>query len=320
MTFLLRAENNRLTVQKRGPVTSGSVNAYPVRFAFSEDWEGLARTAVFQADGEPVSVLLDDSNECAIPWEALVKPGVQLRAGVYGTRGGDTVLPTIWAGLGEIMPGVSPGSGARPPEPGLWQQELERKGDALSYDGMNLSLLAGSKPLSSVQILGGGGDGGYVPVPGPQGPEGPPGPKGEKGDKGDRGDTGPAGTNGRDGVTMDQVNTAIREAAADLRPVYSTGETRIGTWIDGKPLYRKTVEGTTASTQKVYTAYAAIPDIDSIANMSTFVVQGLRDIQPIPHAYLVLRVANGELMAFVNDSTLLNKRIYTTIEYTKSTD
>ena len=54
--------------------------------------------------------------------------------------------------------------------------------------------------------------------------------------------------------------------------------------------------------------------------MSTFVVQGLRDIQPIPHAYLVLRVANGELMAFVNDSTLLNKRIYTTIEYTKSTD
>jgi len=203
VTFILYADKNKLVVRKRGPVTSGSVNVYPVRFEFSADWDGLTRTAVFQADGEPVSVLLDDTGECSIPWETLAKHGVRLRAGVYGTKGGDVVLPTIWADLGEVLQGVAmPDGGTYPPTPELWEQALARKGDGLSYDGLNLSLLAGDKPLSSVQIVG-GGEGGVVPVPGPQGPEGPPGPKGDKGDKGDtgpRGPAGPAGAAGKDGA------------------------------------------------------------------------------------------------------------------------
>jgi len=155
-TFILYADKNKLIVRKRGPVTSGSVSVYPVRFEFSGDWDGLSRTAVFQADGDPVGVLLDESGECSIPWEVLVKPGVRLRAGVYGTKGGDTVLPTIWADLGEILRGVTIGEAARPPTPDLWEQALARKGDTLSYDGLNLSLMSGKKALSSVKITGGG--------------------------------------------------------------------------------------------------------------------------------------------------------------------
>lgn len=203
MTFILYADKNKLAVRKRGPVTSGSVNVYPVRFEFSADWDGLTRTAVFQADGEPVSVLLDDTGKCSIPWETLAKHGVRLRAGVYGTKGGDVVLPTIWADLGEVLQGVTmPDGGTYPPTPELWEQALARKGDGLSYDGLNLSLLAGDKVLSTVPVVG-GGEGGVVPVPGPQGPEGPPGPKGDKGDKGDtgpRGPAGPAGAAGKDGA------------------------------------------------------------------------------------------------------------------------
>ncbi len=203
MSFVLYADKNKLVVRKRGPVTSGSVNVYPVRFEFSADWDGLTRTAVFQADGEPVSVLLDDTGECSIPWETLAKHGVRLRAGVYGTKGGDVVLPTIWADLGEILQGVAmPDGGTYPPTPELWEQALAGKGDGLSYDGLNLSLLAGDKVLSTVPVVG-GGEGGVVPVPGPQGPEGPPGPKGDKGDKGDtgpRGPAGPAGAAGKDGA------------------------------------------------------------------------------------------------------------------------
>lgn len=199
-TFILYAEKNKLTVRKRGPVTSGSANVYPVQFEFSGDWDGLARTAVFQADGDPVSVLLDDSNGCGIPWETLVRHGVRLRAGVYGTKGGDTVLPTIWADLGEILQGVAlPDGGTYPPTPELWEQALAGKGDKLAYDGLNLSLRSGEKELSTVQIAGGGGD--VVPVPGPPGPEGPPGPKGEKGDKGDKGDQGEPGPQGAAGAT-----------------------------------------------------------------------------------------------------------------------
>lgn len=209
MSFILYADKNRLAVRQREAVTSGSVNVYPVRFEFSGDWDGLTRTAVFRADGEPVGILLDDANECSIPWEVLVKPGVRLHAGVCGTQGADVVLPTVWADLGEILPGVTAGEDAQPPTPDLWQQELAGKGDALAYDGLNLSLLAGDKPLSTVQIAG-GGEGEFVPVPGPQGPEGPPGPKGEKGDKGDTGPAGkdgvpgPAGERGEKGETGEQ--------------------------------------------------------------------------------------------------------------------
>lgn len=158
MTFILYADKNKLIVRKRGPLTSGSVGVYPVRFEFSTDWEGLSRTAVFQADGEPVRMLLDESGACSIPREVLVKPGVRLKAGVYGVQDGEIVLPTIWADLGEILRGVTmPDGGTYPPTPELWEQALNGKGDALEYDGLNLSLLAGDKKLSTVQIAGGEG-------------------------------------------------------------------------------------------------------------------------------------------------------------------
>lgn len=183
--FILYADKNKLTVRKRWPVTSGSVNVYPVRFEFSEDWDGLTSMAVFQADGEPVSVLLDNTNECGVPWEVLVKPGVRLRAGVYGTKGEDVALPTIWADLGEILRGVTmPDGGTYPPTPELWEQALAGKGDGLSYDGQNLSLKSGDKVLSTVEIASGGGG---VPVPGPAGPagaDGTPGPAGKDGTDG----------------------------------------------------------------------------------------------------------------------------------------
>jgi len=176
-------------------VTSGSVNAYRARFEFSDDWEGLSRTAVFRAGAESRSVMLDETLECTIPWEVLKKPTMNLSCGVCGTRDGDMVLPTVWAHLGTIHPGAAPGDQAQPPTPDLWEQELARKGDALSYDGLNLSLMSGDKPLSTVQVAGGGGEG----VPGPQGPKGDPGDPGPRGEKGEKGDPGPQGEPGPQG-------------------------------------------------------------------------------------------------------------------------
>lgn len=191
MTFILYADKNKLLVRKRGPLTSGSAGVYLVRFEFSPDWDGLSRTAVFQADGEPARMLLDESGACGIPREVLVKPGVRLKAGVYGVQGGEIVLPTIWADLGKILWGVTmPDGGTYPPTPELWEQALNGKGDALEYDGLNLSLLAGNKKLSTVQIAGGEGG---VPVPGPPGPEGPPGKDGANGADGSPGPGVPTG-------------------------------------------------------------------------------------------------------------------------------
>lgn len=156
--FVLYAEKNRLTVREKEPVTSGSVNVCPVQFEFSPDWDGLSRTAVFQAGCRTWSVLLEDGGTCTIPWEALEYPGCHLFAGVYGQRGADLVLPTIWADLGTVLEGAAPGEEAQPPTPDLWQQELAKKGDRLAYTETGaLGLYAGDRVLSSVPAEGEGG-------------------------------------------------------------------------------------------------------------------------------------------------------------------
>lgn len=157
--FVLRANKNKLEVLGREPITSGSVNVYMARFEFSPDWQGLTRKAVFKAGKESRAVLLDESGQCVIPWEVLTSHGQPLMAGVFGTAD-ETALPTTWVSLGTILEGVpGDGEGSKPPTPDLWEQELDRKGDTLAYDGLNLSLKSGDKTLSSVEIAGGGGGG-----------------------------------------------------------------------------------------------------------------------------------------------------------------
>ena len=135
--FQLYADKNRLTVQAAETLTSGSVNVYEVQFAFSPEWDGLARTAVFRAGEHSASVLLDGGGRCLLPWEVLLHPGHRLQAGVYGTRGGETVLPTVWQVL----------------------SALAAKGDGLRLDGAALSLLADGETLQSVVLPPGGGGG-----------------------------------------------------------------------------------------------------------------------------------------------------------------
>lgn len=163
--FVLYADKTRLTVRSKppAPLTSGSVNVWPARFEFSPAWDGLERRAVFRAVGTATrSILLEEDGVCAIPWEVLAKPGLHVYAGVYGTLGEETVLPTVWADLGLVELGAVPGEDARPPTPDLWQQELARKGDRLRYDGLNLSLMSGERTLSTVPVAGGGGGEGGV--------------------------------------------------------------------------------------------------------------------------------------------------------------
>ena len=158
--FILYADKNKRTVRRREAVTSGSVNAYTVRFEFSPEWDGMERVAVFRAGKESRSVRLGEGGECSVPWEVLSSHGVLLLAGVHGTRGGEIVLPTGWVSLGAVLEGVTVGEYAQPPTPDLWEQELAGKGDALGYtsDG-ELGLYAGDRLLSAVPMRSGGEDG-----------------------------------------------------------------------------------------------------------------------------------------------------------------
>lgn len=219
--FILSANKVCLNIEAREPVTSGSVNVYEVQFKFSADWDGLDRTAVFAAGEEQVSVVLGSSNTCTIPWEVLQSPRRELRAGVYGTKGGEVVLPTVWASLGTIREGCSPGEEAQPPTPDVYGQILaaamQAEETAQSVrDDADAGKFDGETPYIGANgnwWIGGrdtevyaGGDVPYIGEnknwyigdedtgvraegsPGPQGPAGPEGPQGEPGPQGPRGE------------------------------------------------------------------------------------------------------------------------------------
>lgn len=162
--FSLFAKKNVLAVNQREVVTSGSVNVYEVQFQFDSEWDGLEKTAVFRAGDCTVSTLLDETETCIIPWEVFQDAKRTLYAGVYGTKNGNTVLPTIWASLGEIKQGCEPGESTQPPTPSVYEQILAEIG--------NLDNLATSEKDSLVSAInelyysgGGGGGTGNVSSP-----------------------------------------------------------------------------------------------------------------------------------------------------------
>ena len=152
--FLLAANKVCLQLLQKEAVTSGSVNVYTVKFDFNSDWDGLAKTAVFQAADDKVSVILDQDNECQIPWEVLQNPRRTLEVGVYGTRGTDLVLPTIWATIGTIKEGASPGDSTQPPTPSVYDQILAEIGDLGSLKTDNKDSLV--EAINEIYDTGGG--------------------------------------------------------------------------------------------------------------------------------------------------------------------
>lgn len=153
--FTLYADKARLSSGGGETITSGAVNVYSVRFEFSEEWAGLTKTAVFHAADTTVSVLLDDSNECAIPWEVLQDANRTLCVGVYGTRGGNIVLPTIWATLGTIQAGVCLGDSAQPPTPSVYDQILADIGNLDELETTHKDSLVDA--INELWLTGGGG-------------------------------------------------------------------------------------------------------------------------------------------------------------------
>lgn len=200
-----------ITVAQNELLTTGMVQAVPVRFRFSPQWAALDRTAVFTAGTVSVSCLLGEDNQCFIPWECLTRAGEYLRVGVYGTRGEKMVLPTVSCLLGPICTGTQPEENT-PTEatPTLVQSLLTKAeaavsvADALRADA-DAGLFNGRDGKDGTNGKDGkDGQNGAPGEAGPQGPKGDPGETGPQGPKGDIGETGPQGPKGENGETGPQ--------------------------------------------------------------------------------------------------------------------
>lgn len=188
-----------ITVAQNELLTTGMVQAVPVRFRFSPQWAALDRTAVFTAGTVSVSCLLGEDNQCFIPWECLTRAGEYLRVGVYGTRGEEMVLPTVSCLLGPICTGTQPEENT-PTEatPTLVQSLLTKAEAAVSVaDALRTDADAGL-------FNGRDGKDGTNGKDGKDGQNGAPGEAGPQGPKGDTGETGPQGLKGETGETGPQ--------------------------------------------------------------------------------------------------------------------
>ena len=208
-----------IAVAQNELLTTGMVQAVPVRFRFSPQWAALDRTAVFTAGTVSVSCLLGEDNQCFIPWECLTRAGEYLRVGVYGTRGEKMVLPTVSCLLGPICTGTQPEENT-PTEatPTLVQSLLTKAEAAVSVaDALRTDADAGL-------FNGRDGKDGTNGKDGKDGQNGAPGEAGPQGSKGDTGETGPQGPKGETGETGPQGPKGDTGETGPQGPKGETGE------------------------------------------------------------------------------------------------
>lgn len=122
-----------------------STNSYPVEFTFDDAWDGFTRTALFEAGGASIAVVLKD-DKCTIPAECLKKAGVRLQIAVYGTKG-EEHISTGWCITGMILYKASldvghGGCGGGSPFPDdVYEQIMAAIGDlkAAGFEGKTLA-------------------------------------------------------------------------------------------------------------------------------------------------------------------------------------
>ena len=198
---------------------------------------------------------------------------------------------------------------------------------------------------------------------GEQGPPGADGAPGPKGDPGEQGPPGPPSSGSdliagdglsRDGdrlnvdnpvqgiMTQAEFNalpeerrnkgTYIIKEPGDDAPggggcgdVYSTEERRIGTWIDGKPLYRKAAMLVSPPAQNNWNLWSAnfVPNVDQVTNFYAVVrrTSGFVMVCFSPSVSFEIR-DSGDLYAYIdtNAHNMANRPTCVVAEYTKTTD
>lgn len=144
-------------------LTAGMAKAVTVEFVFSDDWDGLTKTAVFSNGKTTVDVLEAnwDGDTVPVPHEVLAVPGRHASVGVYGADESGVVLPTVWVSLGKVQPGADPsGDASADPSMPVWAQLQKQIGDLDDLKTYNKGNLVDA--INEARSSGGSGGGGYT--------------------------------------------------------------------------------------------------------------------------------------------------------------
>ena len=167
----LKVSAANIAVEEKETLTEGRVGLL-CRFSFTGEWDGLAKTAVFDGADSRDVILTEDT--VAVPAECLAAEGYSLSVGVYGKNAaGDIVIPTVYATVGKIQRSAYPtGKETAAPTPDVVAQ--------IQQAAANAEAMARSVREDADLGKFNGGQG-------PQGPAGATGPKGDTGAAGEDG-------------------------------------------------------------------------------------------------------------------------------------
>lgn len=121
------------------------------------------------------------------------------------------------------------------------------------------------------------------------------------------------------------INTIPGSGGGPSYEIYSTEEQRIGTWIDGKPLYRKVYTGTTGASGEVKNI-GVILNLDNLINLFGILKTSSKNFVSLSFSqggyYTTLGINADTNMVYVlsNSQTHLNSPVTVIAEYTKTTD
>lgn len=116
--------------------------------------------------------------------------------------------------------------------------------------------------------------------------------------------------------------SAVNEVKGDIEK-YSTSEIKIGTWIDGKPLYRKVIINNSLSYNSIKNVSHNISNVGFIKPKEAYIAKTSNtDIRSINYynsfSTNFVQVNSNQYTYYIND-TAFNKLILV-VEYTKTTD
>jgi hypothetical protein len=127
---------------------------------------------------------------------------------------------------------------------------------------------------------------------------------------------------------LETINNLPSSSGGNSSNIYSTEETLIGTWIDGKPLYRKVVNyGNLNDVKGTKSVEHGISDIDTITDIKTIGYELAYAFNipfaPSNHMFAgityAVRVDKTNIYIYVSDDRSVDTAIVT-LEYTKTTD
>lgn len=231
ITIEFALSHSFIRLVKRTLVTSQSKNYVQAHFDVrSDDWTAPI-TAIFRADNNAYSVLLDSENSCIIPWEVLTSAGTVNVSAFCGDRHTANI-----AQFTVVQSGYTEGEMPSEPTPTVHEQILknfEGKQDKLiAGDGIKINGNVISADAKSAYVIAlehgfiGSEDEWLASLKGEQGEKGEQGIQGIQGEKGQNGKDGTNGTNGIDGVDGKDgigITNAEINISGELILTYSNG-------------------------------------------------------------------------------------------------